>query len=432
MKYTFLHRALFLLFIVFTIVGSCVYANASIETKGSYAIREIVFSGITWKVRSGTGNPGGNNWSDSPESVWVDEDGILHLRIRKENGIWYCSEIYSKVNLGYGEYRFYVASNVENLDKNVVAGFFTYLNDKNEIDIEFSKWGFATTTKMGNYATQPAKISGNSTNFELGLNGDYSTHRFIWKAEGIDFKSWHGHGDAANVNTFINQWVYKGSSIPVPGDEELIINMWLYQGLAPENGQDAEILIKSVKINKPPVINDLTVTIPEDAPVSTVIDSLSTPGYDPTELKFSIIDGNELGLFSVTDYGKIILDSELDFEISDFHRLNVVAAVGDMQDTATVEIYVENVVETEILTDNIIKEFWIYPNPVSEELNIDFNLNADIEIQIFGMDGKSFELNKLIRRNDCLKIDIRHLNPGIYILVINNDFKKYSFRFQKV
>lgn len=39
--------------------------------------------GKEWWVRSGTGNPGGNHWSNSDSSVWVDENQKLHLTIQK-------------------------------------------------------------------------------------------------------------------------------------------------------------------------------------------------------------------------------------------------------------------------------------------------------------------------------------------------------------
>lgn len=56
----------------------------------------IEFAGHTWNVKSGTGGPGPNNWSNSNNSVWVDNEGKLHLKIRYINGKWVCAEIYSQ------------------------------------------------------------------------------------------------------------------------------------------------------------------------------------------------------------------------------------------------------------------------------------------------------------------------------------------------
>ena len=41
----------------------------------------ISWAGHTWDVRSGTGDPGGNNWSSSSNNVWVDAQNNLHLKI---------------------------------------------------------------------------------------------------------------------------------------------------------------------------------------------------------------------------------------------------------------------------------------------------------------------------------------------------------------
>lgn len=490
--------------------------------------KTLNFSGLSWQIRSGTGNPGGNNWSDSSESVWVDENGILHMTIRKINGVWNCSEIYTDANVGYGEYRFYVASNVENLDKNVVVGLFTYLDDKNEIDIEFSKWGNAAEEKMGTYATQPTKTLGNSHNFELNLNGSYSTHRFIWKSDRIGYKSWHGHERVSSENSFIQEWEYLGNDIPIPGDEKLIINLWLYQGNVPNDGNEVEVLIKSVKVYKPPVINNSIVSVTEDIPFYTVIDTLHTPGYTAPELEFSVIEGNEMGLFSVSEDGAIILEKKIDYEESDEHLLKILAVKGDMSDTATVQINVINVNDNpplakdttftisedfqvdsiigkldcidldgdsltyeitdgnaqnqyfvspdgniilkqkldyesntsdtlnikisdgefiseatvHIIISNVVElgfvqppftnKILIYPNPVRVELNIDLIPFMDFEILILGMDGKTFLVNEITRTDNFLKLDVRDLIPGFYLIMIKSGYKSYALKFEKL
>ena len=62
------------------------------------AQRFIEFSGIKWLVKNSritTKGPGNNVWSDDPKSVWVDDDGNLHLRIRKVDGKWFSAEVVS-------------------------------------------------------------------------------------------------------------------------------------------------------------------------------------------------------------------------------------------------------------------------------------------------------------------------------------------------
>src|SRR5271165_635656 len=78
--------------------------------------RTLQFAGQTWNVRKGHGGPGPNRWSDARESVWVDDQGRLHLKIRQIAGEWACVEVWTQKSLGYGDYVFQVASNVEKYD----------------------------------------------------------------------------------------------------------------------------------------------------------------------------------------------------------------------------------------------------------------------------------------------------------------------------
>ncbi len=205
----------------------------------------IQFAGIAWNVRNGSGGPGPNNWSNSTDNVWVDSEGQLHLKIRKLGNTWYCSEIIAQQSFGYGEYRFYVASNVENYDPEIVVGLFNYETDLREIDIEFSKWGNPSSVS-GWYTIQPV-VAGNQHSFALNQNGDYSTHKYIWNTSNIFFQSYQGHSAALLSSDYlISEWTYTGNNIPPVGNERLHINFWLMGGHAPINQQDAEFVVKAV------------------------------------------------------------------------------------------------------------------------------------------------------------------------------------------
>ncbi|MFW6001988.1 MAG: Ig-like domain-containing protein, partial [archaeon] len=219
--------------------------NFSID---DFSISTIQFANMTWNVKSGNGGPGPNNWSNSSNSVWVDSNGDLHLKIRKMGNQWYCSEIYTQKSFDYGIYRFKVSSNIENYDPNIVVGLFTYLNDTNEIDIEFSKWGNVSQNQLGWYVVQPGNISGNKNNFALNLNGSYTTHQFTWMPDSINFESWHGHGNQPNSNTLIKEWTYNGNNIPSNSTEKVHLNFWLNNGQALNNGTEAELIIHDVNI----------------------------------------------------------------------------------------------------------------------------------------------------------------------------------------
>ncbi|MCF8260940.1 MAG: T9SS type A sorting domain-containing protein [Melioribacteraceae bacterium] len=209
---------------------------------------KINFSGIEWIVKNGTGGPGPNNWSNDSKSVWVDSTGALHLKIRKEGNKWYCAEVYAQQSFGYGEYRFYVSSDLENYNQNIVVGLFLYENDSREIDIEFSKWG-NNSNKSGWYTIQPPPYSNSQKNFELNLTGLNSTHSFNWSANNIIFQSYQGHfASLPSSNYLIERWNYTGDKNPPLGKERLHINFWLFGGNPPSNQEEAELIINAVFI----------------------------------------------------------------------------------------------------------------------------------------------------------------------------------------
>ena len=201
----------------------------------------IMFSGYEWNVKNSNGalwGPGPNLFNDSIQNVWVDSNGSLHLRITHGLCIdqWYCAEVYSVQSFGYGTYNFTLAPGFETLDKNVVLGLFTYLDDLNEIDIEFAKWG-QETTNNGQYVLQPSWKPNHIERFEFEPQGEDSVHGFTWCKNSIDFWSFSSF--------FEFNWRYYGLGIPQPSTEHVNMNLWLMQGLAPSDYTETEVVIKS-------------------------------------------------------------------------------------------------------------------------------------------------------------------------------------------
>ncbi|RKD86527.1 glycoside hydrolase family 16 protein [Mangrovibacterium diazotrophicum] len=224
------------------------YFLLAISCLTSVAQRTIQFSDLEWFVKDGFSGPGPNYWSDSSHSVWVDSNGFLHLKIRKVAGVWHCAEIYSVKEFGYGEYKFHVATNLEDYAANVIAGLFLYENDSSEIDIEFPNRG--SHSLLGWYTVQPGPYShSNHEKFALNLSGSYSTHSFIWKKDLIEFESYHGHADSLpGQNHLINRWTYVGQNIPKEGKEHLHLNLWLDEGKAPGDQKEVELVINYVHV----------------------------------------------------------------------------------------------------------------------------------------------------------------------------------------
>jgi len=213
--------------------------------------RMIEFAGWQWFVKSGCGlGPGPNCWSDSEESVWVDDREQLHLKIRKIGDTWHAAEVYTVACTQYGMHRFFMDGPLDNLDKNVVAAPFLYKDDFTEIDIEFAKWGEENPPTNAQYVVQPWDNPGNQETFSMPLTGTLSTHYIDWSASSIQFKSIQGHHEEPPSEAhLIHTWVYTGPDNPA--QEECLkvhINLWLYRGNPPSDGQEAEIIVQDVEL----------------------------------------------------------------------------------------------------------------------------------------------------------------------------------------
>ncbi|MDX9730030.1 MAG: hypothetical protein RBT50_12260 [Bacteroidales bacterium] len=215
-------------------------------------VRVISFSGYDWIVSTSgeeKGGPGPNYFSDSRENAWVDDEGRLHLKITYREGRWNCARVELAKHTGYGKYVFYVSTRPDSLDRQVVWGLYTYKSDTEEIDIEFSRWGF-DNNQEAQYTIQPSHRVGNKVRFRMDdLEGESSTHIFVWTKKWIDFASYRGHRlNPVNETEILARWRYYGDDNPPDSDEKLKINLWLFRGKPPLNGRETEVIIDRVEI----------------------------------------------------------------------------------------------------------------------------------------------------------------------------------------
>lgn len=206
-----------------------VVALALAAGEGGASPRNVSFSGLTWKVRSGSGAPGNGCWSDDPASVWVDEAGLLHLKIRKlPDGRWCQAQVTAEGYADYGDHLFWANSRIDQLADSVVLGMFLYADDYHEIDIE------ATRAFGGgnlHYVVQPYYDGAPRSSYDttMTLKGSFSSHRFTWSADrSVAFGSWHGHCLAPPCGGEIASWRYAGPNVPL--HEEMLrpyVNLWI-------------------------------------------------------------------------------------------------------------------------------------------------------------------------------------------------------------
>lgn len=216
----------------------------------AYGPRIVNFAGYEWIVsRTGehTGYPGPNYFSNSEENVWVDSRGRLHLRITNNKGRWECAGVILRGAKSYGNYTFRISTNVDKLDKNIVAGLFLYRDDHNEADIEFSRWGEAESD-AGQFVVQPSENKENVYRFSIEKAGNKSSHTIAWQEDRITFSSQRGHSVPGSKRNIIDEWTYEGNNIPLPDRTKVMINLWLFRGMPPSDMEEAELVIDSFEI----------------------------------------------------------------------------------------------------------------------------------------------------------------------------------------
>jgi hypothetical protein len=222
---------------------------AKSQPANSFIERKITFSGYTWTVRNtlNTQGPGPNYFKT--ENVSVDQDGYLHLVIRKDpvSGDWSSAEITADNLSGYGTYQFVVDGPLDKLDKNIVLGLFNYSGKDglDEMDIEFARWGNDKYPNL-NYTIWPAQTSFKNASAvkEFTLQSTLSTHYFRRSPDSVVCASFNGTNP--DPNQLIYSYVFTGTSVsisklPMP----VHINLWLFDGHPPTDQKPVEIVIRS-------------------------------------------------------------------------------------------------------------------------------------------------------------------------------------------
>ncbi|MHA1251273.1 MAG: hypothetical protein ACTSRP_14885 [Candidatus Helarchaeota archaeon] len=220
----------------------------------------LIFSGYRWYIKEAYNkkeNPGPNYFINDNQSIWIDDNGYLHLKIRKINGIWYCTEIFSEQSFGFGIYSFEITSEFENLDVNVVVGLSLSFDNEKIFAIEFSHWGIKNK-KNAQYVIRSFNSEVSSQfNFELNKK---SIHNFQLCNDYIKFWSYYPSDiSSKSSNKFIHEWNYFWYDNLNFNKGSVHLNIWLFNGNPPTDESEAEIVIEKFKFKSSECVNSFII-----------------------------------------------------------------------------------------------------------------------------------------------------------------------------
>jgi hypothetical protein len=204
------------------------------------AFKKLDFSGYEWLVRQTPGSPAGTPNQYASDNVWVDEQGFLHLRIRKTPAGWTSAEVSLASSLGYGSYRF-VVSDISCLEPPVVLAISSWdgSGPDREMDIEISRWG-ELAGKNSQYVVQPYDVAANVVRF-LSPAGRL-TYSFDWEPGRVAFRTVRGAGSRANAN-LVAAHVFT-SGVPSPGSETVRLNLYVFDDRRVRIQHGVEVIVE--------------------------------------------------------------------------------------------------------------------------------------------------------------------------------------------
>ncbi len=217
--------------------GGLVAAVAEVPGSAHSPSTILPFSGYDWRVRTAASNRGGKRNPYAASNAWVDPNGALHLRVRRNADHFECAEVALTRSLGYGAYSFHVRD-VSPLASDIVLEMFTWDyagagQNNREMDIVVRRRSPAK--QIARFILQPYQVASNLHEFNLPP-GPY-VYSFRWAAGQIEFAA--TTSDRRNSPIAQHQFTL---GVPTPGLESARIALYLQNGPAKQPAE-GEVVI---------------------------------------------------------------------------------------------------------------------------------------------------------------------------------------------
>jgi hypothetical protein len=221
-----------------------------LERRNDGNARLIEFSGYAWRVAADVppGGAGSTPLDDSPEQVWVDPEGRLHLNLVLREGVWQGSALTLRHPLGMGLYLWRVTSPLNALDPNIVFNLSLYAPvpaaAAEGLDIEFSRWGLPAA-QNAQFVVQPGEQEDSRLVFDMPPDAP-TLHGIDWQRAFVNFRSTTGDRFVIPApGDLIAEFRYNQADIPQSMNTAAHIGLGLFNGQPPSNGQPVEVVLES-------------------------------------------------------------------------------------------------------------------------------------------------------------------------------------------
>jgi hypothetical protein len=188
--------------------------------------RTIHFSGYDWEARQKYGDRGGKLNRYDSDNAWVDQEGLLHLRIEKREDQWVGAEVSLNQSLGHGLYQFTVRD-VSHLDPAAVLTMYTWGpadRFNREADVEVSHRGDPDVKRHNaQFVVQPYYEPANTSHFDAPAG--LMTFSFHWGPGEMLFTANRGLPSPASRPLASHRF---DSGVPNPGGESIHIDLYAF------------------------------------------------------------------------------------------------------------------------------------------------------------------------------------------------------------
>ena len=182
--------------------------------------------------------------------------------------------------------------------------------------------------------------------------------------------------------------------------------------------------------NNPPIVSDTLFYINEVPEDNFFIGSLNAVDPDEDDLSFKILSGNESNFFKIDNEGNLRVDNGSEITYNNFQSFILIIEVSDGELSENSQVIINVIEDIPLYYEGLIPDaINIFPNPVSNELNLKTNNKNIYDFKIYNSNGKEVIRIKKLKKNQV--IDFSTFNSRLYFCEFKIGSEIYRFKIIK-